>query len=307
MKTLPWFRVYNEIKDDPKMLTLDDHQFRLWIGLLAMASESRERGTVLPCPRPGLIAALRTTAEALQAALDLFAEMDMAFECEDGAIVIIHFLDRQYDNPSDRPEATRDRKRKQRQAPEPTRDTPASPEDVTRGHEFVTIQEERRVEEIRGEETRGDTGVVTTPGLPEPAPVELSARKPVRKPAAFEPDSDEYRLGALLRALILEADPDANVPKLDSAGFWRWCNDFRGVLKRRKAAQVESVIRWCRDPSCWWLPHANNARKFVEHFDTMYGQMRAPPRPLNGGYRKSPSAQEVPIDADRLAALEARL
>jgi len=28
---MKWFRVYSEIKDDPKMLEMDDHQRWLWL------------------------------------------------------------------------------------------------------------------------------------------------------------------------------------------------------------------------------------------------------------------------------------
>ncbi|MDQ3542034.1 MAG: phage replisome organizer N-terminal domain-containing protein [Chloroflexota bacterium] len=127
---MKWFRVYSEIKDDPKMLELDDHQFRLWINLLAMASEdgvtSRDtgvtsRGNVRASRRKGLAAALRTDVDALNTALDLFEELDMIEVEDDGEIITIaHWDARQYDKPSDIPEKTRERKRKSRSRENPT-------------------------------------------------------------------------------------------------------------------------------------------------------------------------------------------
>jgi hypothetical protein len=107
--------------------------------MLAMASESRERGTILPCPRAGLVAALRTTSSALDEALVLFTDLEMAYECEDGAIVVTHFLSRQYDSPSDMPEATRERKRRARGGhdPEPS-ELPGEASDDDCGHDNVT-------------------------------------------------------------------------------------------------------------------------------------------------------------------------
>ena len=44
---MKWFRVYSEIKDDPKMLEMDDHQRWLWICLMSLANDSEQRGTIL--------------------------------------------------------------------------------------------------------------------------------------------------------------------------------------------------------------------------------------------------------------------
>ena len=41
---MKWFRLYHEILDDPKVGTLSDEQFRLWIEILCLASISRDSG-----------------------------------------------------------------------------------------------------------------------------------------------------------------------------------------------------------------------------------------------------------------------
>lgn len=116
----PWFRVYTELRTDSKMEFLDDHQFRIWMNLLCMAAESKTRGMVIasdgkPYPISVLSKALRTVDRKLKAALALFERLDMV-EITDDGIVIKHFLDRQYDYPSDVPKKAADRKRKSRES-----------------------------------------------------------------------------------------------------------------------------------------------------------------------------------------------
>lgn len=168
-----WFRIYSEIKDDPKMLCLTDHQFRLWVGLLCMGSEGDDRGIIPPYPIVGLAASLRTTEAALTEALDLFASLDMIDRYEDGAIELSHFLERQYDNPSDQPERTRERKRRQR-----SRDTEEGHEDVTSESRASHDTEERREEEKREEEIL--TQQPTVADVSEPAPLPAPVSKPTK-------------------------------------------------------------------------------------------------------------------------------
>jgi hypothetical protein len=118
---MKWFRLHTEIKDDPKMLELDDHQFRLWISILSMAGEADERG-IIPAYRPrGLAAALHTTVESMDSAFALFSELGMVERREDGSLLVSNFMDRQYDNLSDHPEKVAERKAryKERQQNEP--------------------------------------------------------------------------------------------------------------------------------------------------------------------------------------------
>ena len=115
---MKWFRLHTEIKDDPKMLELDDHQFRVWISVLSMAGEADERG-VIPAYRPrGMAASLHTTIEKMEAAFLLFAELGMAERREDGALLITNFIRRQYDNPSDHPEKIAARKARMKEREE---------------------------------------------------------------------------------------------------------------------------------------------------------------------------------------------
>lgn len=127
---MKWFRVYAEIKDDPKVLELDFEQRWLWLSLLAMASDSSERGVVTFVRMRGLAASLRCDETTLTTALELLADLDM-IEVGDGRITITHWEDRQYDKPSDAPEATRDRKRRSRARHAVSRESGVTEQDVT--------------------------------------------------------------------------------------------------------------------------------------------------------------------------------
>lgn len=148
----PWFRVYTELRTDSKMEFLDDHQFRIWMNLLCMAAESKTRGMVIasdgkPYPISVLSKALRTVDRKLKAALALFERLDMV-EITDDGIAIKHFLDRQYDKPSDMPNRTAERKQKSRQNKEES-------------HANVTPLSRESHEEKHGESRESHANVTT--------------------------------------------------------------------------------------------------------------------------------------------------
>jgi len=41
---MPWFRMYSEMIDDPKIGTLDDAAFRLWVEILCLACKAGNKG-----------------------------------------------------------------------------------------------------------------------------------------------------------------------------------------------------------------------------------------------------------------------
>ncbi len=112
MDTMPWLRLYTELIDDPKLRDLTGDQFRDWIYLLCLARKSPNPGTI-EMSIDDTAWRLRRPPEALRESLKLFAERGMVEMVEDG-IVVLHFVERQHDKPSDMPEATRDRKRRSR-------------------------------------------------------------------------------------------------------------------------------------------------------------------------------------------------
>jgi hypothetical protein len=114
-----WFRLYTKIRHDADMAVLSDHQFRIWINLLCLASDAKVRGLVQfgdkPYPLPALARALGTTEQDLNAAIELYEQAGLAQQTEQG-LLVVKFLERQYDKPSELPENKRERNARYREA-----------------------------------------------------------------------------------------------------------------------------------------------------------------------------------------------
>jgi DnaD/phage-associated family protein len=108
-----WFRTYNEMVGDQKMRGLTGDQFRAWVFLMALANQSDQRGVVRIDDADGLADVLCLKSEELEPTLQRFERLRMIERTED-EIILVNFLRRQYDNPSDMPDAVA--KRKQRAA-----------------------------------------------------------------------------------------------------------------------------------------------------------------------------------------------
>lgn len=120
MGKMPWLKLYTEIRTDPKMQALTDSEFRLWINLLCLAAESKIRGAIcidegIPYPTEALARVMYVDHDTLIHSLDKFTKLVMISQDEFGIIYLSNFDKRQYDKPSNTPEATRERKRKQRE------------------------------------------------------------------------------------------------------------------------------------------------------------------------------------------------
>lgn len=116
MSRLAWFRLYTEARNDRKLESFPDDEFRVWFRLLCYAAENDVRGI---CPYNGdntvlAIEVANGDEELLSRAVKRMALMRMVYE-EEGHLVFAAFAERQYDKPSDSPEASRERKRRQRE------------------------------------------------------------------------------------------------------------------------------------------------------------------------------------------------
>jgi hypothetical protein len=107
---MKWLRLHTEARTDRKLDLLTDQQHRIWFNLLCMAGESSERGIVLFESMDLLaIEVARGDIDALTDTLTALERFRMVQNSE-GQVAFTHWQERQYDNPSDRPESTRDRK-----------------------------------------------------------------------------------------------------------------------------------------------------------------------------------------------------
>jgi len=165
---MPWFRMYHEARNDRKLDTLADDEFRVWHRLLCFASEQEERGVIAYDDLFLLaIEVARGDQELLSHVVTRLSALKIIRD--DGhALVFLNFVKRNYDKPSDAPEATRERKRKSRMNTEKTDDRADA---VTPRH---------AQEEIRGDKKREEESRESVSNTPAPAPMPVPKRADAR-------------------------------------------------------------------------------------------------------------------------------
>jgi len=122
MSTIKWFRLYPELLHDPKLRRFTTVQKWLWIAALCEAAQSSDRGKLVVADGveytdDDLAHAAGLAPEELEQAqgfIEKCIKLKMMERNADGSVTIVNFLERQYDNPSDRPEAVAERVRRSR-------------------------------------------------------------------------------------------------------------------------------------------------------------------------------------------------
>lgn len=111
---MKWFRLYHDLPNDRKLRKFSPQQKWAWVVLLCIASESKDRGYIRETDDSDTAdyCGFESTQDYLFF-VDKLRQKGMV-EPVAGGIKITHWEDRQYIKPSDLPEATRARKRKQR-------------------------------------------------------------------------------------------------------------------------------------------------------------------------------------------------
>ena len=115
MKALPWFRMYTESRNDSKLDALTAREFRIWHKLLCYSAEAEPRGVVDYTDPEFTAVELRVPVRQLQEAVAHMIKLRLV-ACEEEFIYFPAFTSRQYDKPSDHPEAVRARVQKHREA-----------------------------------------------------------------------------------------------------------------------------------------------------------------------------------------------
>ena len=93
MPSIHWMKLYNEILDDPKMMTLSDRLFRRVIECFLLANDHDEGGEL---PRIDKMAwRLRADPGTLQMELRQIEEKTGIIQCEDGIWFVPNFTKRQ--------------------------------------------------------------------------------------------------------------------------------------------------------------------------------------------------------------------
>lgn len=152
---MKWFRFYEDVIDDPKLMTLAPEAFRFWVQCLCLASHSPERGTL---PTPDEIAfRTRTDPDQARALIDTLVSRKLIVSAADGSLSIYKWD--HYQKPSDDAGAMKRRQRARSQAspPRPPSPRPAPSRDLSRDRPETCPDH-------RGEEIRQDQTQTTAPG-----------------------------------------------------------------------------------------------------------------------------------------------
>jgi hypothetical protein len=185
-----WLKLHHDVISDVRLCRFTVQEKWAYVVLMVLASSGEERGLI------------EADDEDLAHQCSFGSPQDFLYykdklrakgliEFSPGGIRITNWEARQGKSPSDSPEATRERKRKQRaktaakiggQNTDAAVETLVSHEDVTRCHEDVTRQ--TRSEETRSDQKRLDQNLSSTP-LPR-------EEECVKRPANFVPTPDNF-------------------------------------------------------------------------------------------------------------------
>lgn len=222
---MKWFKMYSEARNDAKLRTLTDSEFRAWFNLLCMAAEQKVRGCIEG--RSFRIIAIEVGGDcsSLRGLLDKLVGMEMVElsggntdddKCE---IVFRKFSDRQNDFPSNSPEAVAKRVKRYRNK---SSNVTTCNDNVTSCNDSETtsndkkgdcnedVTTQRREDKSREEEIREDNKqpMRVAPRRAEhlniESPLAMEIRKVCQKKTLILADKDRTDLVKVLDALHLE-------------------------------------------------------------------------------------------------------
>lgn len=121
----------------------------------------------------------------------------------------------------------------------------------------------------------GLSGNPTEPNitLPDPYPDPKSESKKEEK-SVLSFEKEEYQELAKL-ILTLHKVVDSKFKKTKEQ-LNKWAIDIRKLVEidQRSLEEVEDVIRWAKDPDCFWFPNIQSGKKLREKFSTLYTQAK---------------------------------
>jgi hypothetical protein len=181
MGKMTWFKLHSEFRNDPKVKRLPIAERYAFIVLLCLASECETRGVISGLDDDDIAFELEMQAEdwkTLKAKFRVKGFIDFT----QSEILIRNWDKRQYDKPSDHPEATKQRKRLQRERERMARDL-----EIAEMSRDVTPMSLAREEEIRSEEIRGDQPLrAQEKKMNAPCKIEISLPEEKKEELDFE-------------------------------------------------------------------------------------------------------------------------
>lgn len=254
-KNLPWIKIYTELRHDLKLRRCCPAEKWLWIVLLILAGESSERGKIFLTPNKGLsesdiadaagLSPMEDDYSCVEPALKYFQSVGMIKIESNGTIEICHFVDRQYDNPSDHPAAVAERVRKHRNAMKRQcneRDTDTD------------LDLDSDIDKEKGKNLGEDKPLPTGCGW-------------CLRPK--ENESDDYNLILFHHREYKQRFGECYDSSKAIAG---WRKHFKRILELHPKATVEKVIIHALDSPADWVHGLNG---IVKHFDEILLKQKA--------------------------------
>ena len=263
--SLPWFKLWDEAGNDPKLETLTDAQHRVWFKMMCMANRGTPRGTIAPRRAKLLAIEVAGGDESLLAeTLRALEDLDIRTPLDDGTASFVNWEKRQSARPSGQPSATAQRKREQRERDRAEgrvtrRDrvvTGSDISDVTRGHateeKEIRLEEDRESASVAGgvgiEGSRGETASPPTPPPSAPAEApsvsgqerELATVTPIRPPSPEPPPRVQQQLALREQLFASAADlRDRKLTKAEERRLNGWWNEHKAGLTPEIIAEAE--------------------------------------------------------------------
>jgi hypothetical protein len=296
-----WIKLFYEARSDIKLKKLTSDQFRVWFNLLLFAAEQEDRGLIVA--DDFYLLALEVSDEnedLLRETLALLLKLKMiSWSDQEGVHIVefLHFEERQYEKPSDKPESVRERVRRHREAKKAS-----SQSDVTPMKRDVTpcnATEQKRAEQSRAEENREEA---EQSRAEEEGPGETAAPSPV-VPASVQPAQPaSSSTGASSAQLPAPVRPVHSLRLSDA--------DWKDLLKGASRQEIE----WALEIVSERRTHPRNLKNFL--FKSILPEVREGAMPARltaiAAANALPSARDpvpaiVPMSAEARAKLEAEV
>ena len=193
--SITWFRLYHDLPNDRKLRKFSPQQKWAWVVLLCLASESKQRGFVDTGDEEDLAdyCGFESTQD-FQYFLDKLRQKGMV-EPFEGKLKITHWEDRQYEKPSDKPEAVRARVAKHRAKKKAEKEAQKSDESVTPCNALQPLRNADETPEQRESNTSKRIDTDPDPD-PDPDPISLPL-PPLSESGGTSLDSMKVQLNRL--------------------------------------------------------------------------------------------------------------
>ena len=234
--SMTWFKLHHDLPDDIKLRRFAPQEKWAWVVLLCLASKSSTRGIIHADDDDiAEYCEFNCTQDWLYYRDKLIAKGMLEIDAS-GGLAILHWADRQYDKPSDRPEAVKarvDKHRAKQKAVKEQSETPCNAlhnESNALKRTDKTRKEEIRQEEKREEKSReelntsfADANILESPEVIDALVVVSPEEKtpPAPPPAAtkwqrFQDAYNEHKPAAWSRMVSVTKDRQRAMKKLEA-------------------------------------------------------------------------------------------